>query len=111
MHTNRQSVQLYLQALGSADFSEVPFADQAEFHSPMLAEPLRGSGSLVAGLTEAAGGMSDVEVVQLIVEGDHASARIRFTAGDARVEVCDWFDCREGEITAVHAFYDPRPFL
>ena len=111
MSSTRDLINSYLQALATARFGDVPFASEAEFYSPMLDEPLRGSEALVAGLEQAAGGMVDVELVDLVVEGDRASARIHFTAAGTRVEVCDWFECRDGEIASVRAFYDPRPFL
>lgn len=87
--STRESVHEYVRALQTADFAAVRFTEDAEFVSPLLDQPMRGGEALRDGLQQAAAGMGEVELVELIVEGDRAAARIRFSAEGARVEVCD----------------------
>lgn len=101
----------YLAALRARDFGEVPFAAEATFDAPLLEEPLRGRDTLVAVLTEAAGTMQDIQEIFRVVQGDRASSIFRYTTDGARHEVCDCFTVINGEIAAIQAFFDPRPFL
>jgi glyoxylase I family protein len=103
-------VDAYLGGLARRDLSDVPFAPDVTFESP-LSPPITGAArvrELLEGLFPAING---VHVRRHIAQGDRVATRFDLDTTFGVVPVLDNFHVVGGQLKEIRPFYDPRPLL
>lgn len=102
------AVESYLHGLKNKDLSNVPFASDVTFESPLSPE-LVGAEAVIEFLTGLFPAIKDIRVKQHIVEGEYAAMRFDFETTFGLIPVFDCFRVTGGKIKQIRPFYDPRP--
>ena len=100
-------VEAYLTGLGKKDFTNVPFAPDVTYESPLTAK-LTGQEA-IAFLEGVFPVVKGVEIRQHIVEGEYVATVFDFDTVHGVIPVFDCFRVAGGMLKAIHPFYDPRP--
>ena len=114
----RRYPELYFEALGRKDLSQVPYADDAILWAPLgpdgLDEPIEGKEAILAFLNGVLPILGKVEVKNLFSSGEWAGGRAFIHLDQPRggmLRVNDVFRIRNGKIVEQENHYDPRPAL
>lgn len=103
-------VERYLKGLREKDLSEVPFAPDVVFESP-LSPQVTGAApvqELLAGLFPA---IRDVRIHRHIAEGEYVATLFDLDTVFGVIPVFDCFRIVDGQVRQIRPFYDPRPIL
>ncbi len=101
-------VEGYLDGLRKKDLSEVAFAPDVTFESPLSAK-LIGEQAVVDFLTGLFPAIRDIRVKQHIVEGEYVATVFDFDTTFGVIPVLDCFRISNGKLKQIRPFYDPRP--
>src|SRR5438067_1923953 len=115
--TTLETVQLYYDRLGQRAGWEELFADELLFTS--LTSPVKrldGKGSFLQATRRFYGSIGSLEVRELVVEGDHACALVRYevrppTGGPAfESHVAEFFMVKDERIATFSICFDTAPY-
>lgn len=101
-------VEGYLDGLRKKDLSEVAFAPDVTFESPLSAK-LIGEQAVADFLTGLFPAIRDIRVKQHIVEGEYVATVFDFDTTFGVIPVFDCFRVSNGKLKQIRPFYDPRP--
>ena len=105
---NRQEkvavVESYINGLGKGDFSDVPFADNVTYESPLSKKTGREAINFLAGLFPLIQG---VEIRQHIVEDDYIATLFHLRTANGVTAVFDRFRVVDGKLREINPYYDP----
>jgi hypothetical protein len=101
-------VEAYLTGPKNKDLSNVPFAKDVTFESP-LSPRLVGAESVIEFLNGLFPAIKDVRVKQHIVEGEYVATLFDFDTTFGVIPIFDCFRVSGGEIKQISPYYDPRP--
>ena len=99
-------VEAYLMGLGKRDFTNVPFASDVTYESPLT--PKLAGHEAIEFLEGVFPVVKGVEIKQHIVEGEYVATLFDFDTVHGVIHVFDRFRVADGELKAIHPFYDPR---
>ena len=109
--SNIEVVDSYLNLLKSHDLTKAPFADDIVYESPTLDTPIRGRQHVIRHMQAYLPAMHDVKVVRHISEDDHVATLWKFYSAFGLSHLFQFVCIRDGLITDLRFFWDPRPFL
>ena len=105
---NRQEkvavVESYINGLGKGDFSDVPFADNVTYESPLSKKTGQEAINFLAGLFPLIRG---VEIRQHIVEDDYIATLFNLRTANGVTAVFDRFRVVDGKLREINPYYDP----
>ena len=102
---NVEVVESYIHGLGKGDFSDVPFADDVSYESPMIERRVGDDAiGFLSGLFPI---IRSVEIVQHIVEGEHVATVFKLRTPNGETLIFDKFKVVDGKLTEIDAYYDP----
>ena len=95
----------YITGLGSGDFSDVPFAEDVSYESP-LTPRIQGQKAIdfLSGLFPL---MRGSEILQHIVEGEYVASLFILHTPNGKTHVFDKFRVIEGKLKEINPYYDP----
>jgi hypothetical protein len=103
-------VEAYLNALRTRDLSLAPFADDLKFE-----DSVAGKGADAENFKAAIEGfmpaINNVRVIQHVCEDDYVITHWEVDAVFGIIPILEKFRIRDGKISELIAFYDPRPVL
>ena len=98
-------VESYIRGLGAGDFSEVPFADNVTYESPLT--PRKTGQEAIDFLSGLFPLMRGVEIGQHIVEGEYVATVFHLRTPNGVTTVFDKFRVADGELKEINPYYDP----
>ena len=101
-------VEGYLDGLRKKDLSDVAFAPDVTFESPLSAK-LSGEQAVTAFITGLFPAIRDIRVKRHIVEGEYVATLFDFDTTFGVIPVFDCFRISKGKLTEIRPYYDPRP--
>lgn len=101
-------VEDYLDGLRRKDLSQIAFAPDVTFESP-LSPKLTGERAVVGFLSGLLPAIKDIRVKQHIVEGEYVATVFDFDTTFGVIPVFDCFRVSDGKLIQIRPFYDPRP--
>jgi hypothetical protein len=101
-------VEGYLEGLKTKDLTQVAFAGDVTFESP-LSPKLVGRQAVVDFLSGMFPAIKDIRIKQHIVEGEYVATLFDFDTTFGVIPVFDCFRVSNGALTQIRPFYDPRP--
>ncbi len=104
-----QVVEQYIDAVRHNDSSALPLSPDAVCVFPM--NTYRGLAEFQRGLQEFARILKSIEVIRLIVDGEHCVAILNIDTVFGPIPFAEHIEVRNGEIVAIRGYYDPRPML
>lgn len=104
------AVDAYLRGLARKDLSEVPFAPDVTFESP-LSPPVTGAARVRALLEGMFPAIKDVRVREHITQGDRVATRFDLDTTFGVIPVLDNIHVAGGQLKSIRPFYDPRPLV
>jgi glyoxylase I family protein len=105
-----RAADAYLAGLARKDLSQVPFAADVTFESPLSPET-RGAARVRALLEGLFPAIKGVRVVQHICQGEYVATRFDLETTFGVLPVLDRLHVAGGELKAIRPFYDPRLLL
>lgn len=107
---NIETVEKYLHSLKNRDLSLAPFADDLEFEDP-IAGKHSGAENFKAFLEGFLPAINDVKIFRHICEDDTVVTHFEVDAIFGIIPILELFRVKDGKITEIRGFYDPRPVL
>lgn len=102
----RQIIERYIDGINSGEVAGIPLTDDVEFQGAMLAEPKIGAPAVRQHLADIAP-FADLELVELIIDGDAAAAMIELqTVTGQTLMGLGLFRFRDGAICDHRSFTD-----
>ena len=98
-------VESYIHGLGDGDFSNVPFADDVSYESPL--SPQRTGRDAIEFLSALFPIMRGAEVQQHIVEDDYVATVFHLRTPNGVTAVFDKFRVVDGRLKEINPYYDP----
>jgi hypothetical protein len=95
----------YITGLGSGDFSDVSFAEDISYESP-LTPRVQGQEAIdfLSGLFPL---MRGSEILQHIVEGEYIASLFILHTPNGKTHLFDKFRVIEGKLKEINPYYDP----
>lgn len=107
---NIKVVEAYLEALRIKDLSLAPFTDDLKFEDS-VAEKGVGAENFKAAIEGFLPAINGVKIIQHICEDDYVVTHWEVDAVFGIIPILEKFRVRDGKISELCAFYDPRPVL
>jgi uncharacterized protein (TIGR02246 family) len=104
-----QVVEGYIDAVRRNDASAVPFHPDVVCEFPM--NTYRGAASFREGLAQFASIMKSIEVVRLVVDGEHCVAIVNIDTIFGLIPFAEHIHVANREILSIRGYCDPRPML
>ena len=104
-----QIVEKYIDAVRSNDASEVPLHPDVVCEFPM--NTYRGAASFRQGLDQFALIMKSIDVIRLVVDGEHCVAIVNIDTVFGLIPFAEHIHVSNGEIVSIRGYCDPRPML
>jgi ketosteroid isomerase-like protein len=104
-----QVVEQYINAVRRNDASALPLHPDAVCEFPT--NTYRGATAFQQGLNEFARIVKSIDVVRLIVDGDHCVAIIRIDTVFGPIPFAEHIHVVDGRIVSIRGYCDPRPML
>jgi ketosteroid isomerase-like protein len=104
-----QVVERYIDAVRRNDASAVPLHPDAVCEFPT--NTYRGAAAFRQGLAQFASIMKSIEVIRLIVDGEHCVAIVNIDTIFGLIPFAEHIHVAEGEILSIRGYCDPRPML
>ena len=104
-----QVVEQYIDAVRRNDASALPLHPDAVCEFPT--NTYRGAAAFHQGLNEFARIMKSIDVVRLIVDGDHCVAIVRIDTVFGLIPFAEHIHVVDGRIVSIRGYCDPRPML
>ena len=101
-------VERYLDALRTGQLTDVPFAPDVTFESPLTAQ-VTGRDAVLEALRGILPAVLDVTVRHHIADGEYVASRFELKTSFGPIDVFDRFRVVNGLLAEVRPFYDPRP--
>lgn len=102
----RQTIEHYVDSITSGDVESIPLTVDTEFQGAMMPQAVRGEAAVREHLRQVAP-FIDMQVQQLIVEGDHAAAWLKLQGiNGLEIQGAAFFEVRNGAIARNRAFFD-----
>ena len=98
-------VESYIHGLGKGDFSNVPFADDVSYESPLT--PERTGQAAIAFLSALFPIMRGADVQQHIVEGEYVATVFQLRTPNGVTTVFDKFRVVDGQLKEINPYYGP----
>jgi SnoaL-like domain len=99
----------YIDGYKTGDWGKVRFAADVTFEGP-LKGPIHGESLVRTFLSTVRA--KDVRVKRQIIDGQLACVLADFETPDGTtVPFCEFFRIRDGEITEIRPYFDPRPLI
>jgi ketosteroid isomerase-like protein len=98
-----------LEAWTGGDFETLRsvLADDVSFLGPL--GETQGADAYVAGIRGFAAMVERAEIHEVIADGDQAVLIYDLVTPRASLPTAGWYRVRDGKVTSVRAFFDPRP--
>ena len=108
---NIKIVESYLNALRKKDLSLcAAFADDLEFADP-IAGKAAGAENLRAFLAGFLPAINDLQIYDYVCEGEYVVAHFAVDTVFGIIPILEKFRVRNGKISELFGFYDPRPII
>jgi ketosteroid isomerase-like protein len=104
-----QVVEKYIDAVRRNDASAVPLHPDAVCEFPT--NTYRGAEAFRQGLAQFASIMKSIEVIRLIVDGEHCVAIVNIDTIFGLILFAEHIHVANGEIVSIRGYCDPRPML
>jgi ketosteroid isomerase-like protein len=104
-----QVVEQYIDAVRRHDASALPLHPDAVCEFPTTT--YRGAESFRKGLADFARIMKGIDVVRLIVDGEHCVAIVNIDTVFGVIPFAEHLHVSNGQIVAIRGYCDPRPML
>jgi hypothetical protein len=98
----------YLEGLSAKDLSQVPFAPDVTFESPITPR-LTGIQSVLEFLEGVFSVIKAVRVQQCVADGEYVVAHFELDTTYGLIPVTDRIGIVDGQIAELRPYYDPRP--
>jgi hypothetical protein len=102
-------VERYIDAVRRNDASALPLNPDAVCEFPT--NTYRGAASFQQGLDQFARIMKSIDVLRLVVDGEHSVAILKIDTVFGPIPFAEHIHVTDGEIVSIHGYYDPRPML
>ncbi len=106
-NSNVIAVESYINGLRNKDLSNVPFAPDVTFESPLTLK-LFGRERVVEFLSDLFPVIRDIRIKQHICEGDYVATVFDFDTSFGVIPVFDCFRVSDGRLKEIRPYYDPR---
>jgi hypothetical protein len=103
-----QPVERYLNGLAAKDLSNVPFAGDVSFESP-LSPKLNGVKAVTEFLHGVFPVLQGVTLKRFVVEAPYVVGVFDLQTKFGTIPACDVFRVEGGKLKEIRPFYDPRP--
>jgi ketosteroid isomerase-like protein len=104
-----QVVEKYIDAVRRNDASALPLHPDVVCEFPT--NTYRGAASFRRGLDQFARILKSIEVIRLIVDGEHCVAILNIDTVFGRIPFAEHIQVANGEIVSIRGYCDPRPML
>jgi hypothetical protein len=104
-----QVVETYIDSLRRNDPSSAPLHPEIVCEFPT--NTYRGAASFRQGLTQFASIMKSIEVIRLVVDGEHCVAIVNIDTIFGLIPFAEHIHVANGEILSIRGYCDPRPML
>jgi hypothetical protein len=104
-----QVVERYIDAVRRNDASALPLHPDAVCEFPT--NTYRGAASFRQGLDQFASIMKSIEVIRLVVDGEHCVALLNIDTVFGLIPFAEHIRVSNGEIVSIRGYCDPRPML
>jgi ketosteroid isomerase-like protein len=104
-----QVVERYIDAVRRNDASALPLHPDAVCEFPT--NTYRGAASFRQGLEQFALIMKSIDVVRLVVDGEHCVAIVNIDTVFGSIPFAEHIHVTNGEIMSIRGYCDPRPML
>ena len=104
-----QVVETYIDAVRRNDPSALPLHPDAVCVLPT--NTYRGADSLRQGLAQFASIMKSIDVIRLVVDGEHCVAIVNIDTIFGMIPFAEHIHVAKGEILSIRGYCDPRPML
>jgi hypothetical protein len=98
-------VESYIYGLGNGDFSQVPFADDVSYESPLT--PKRTGKDAIDFLAALFPIIRGAEIQQHIVEGEYIATVFHLRTPNGVTAIFDKFRVADGTLKEINPYYDP----
>ena len=105
----RQVVEQYIDAVRRNDASALPLHPDVVGEFPL--NTYRGADAYRKGLDDFARVLKNIEVIRLIVDGEHSVAILNIDTIFGRIPFAEHMHVQNGQIVSIRGYYDPRPIL
>jgi Domain of unknown function (DUF4904) len=103
-------LEAYIDGYKSGDYGKVRFAADVTFEGPLTNGKIVGKPAVQRFLSNAHA--KDVRVKRQIIDGQFACVLADFESTEGIVvPFCEFFRIRNGEISEIRPYFDPRPFV
>lgn len=103
-----ETVESYFRALNAKDLSQVSFAPDVVFESPITPR-LTGIRSVLEFLEGVLSVIKEVRVKQCVADGEYVAVRFELDTVYGLIPASDRIRITNGEIKELRPYYDPRP--
>jgi hypothetical protein len=104
-----QVVEKYIDAVRRNDASALPLNRDAVCEFPT--NTYRGAAAFQQGLDQFARIMKSIDVIRLVVDGEHCVAIINIETVFGSIPFAEHIHVTNGEIVSIRGYCDPRPML
>jgi ketosteroid isomerase-like protein len=104
-----QVVEQYIDAVRHNDASDLPLHPDAVCEFPT--NTYRGAASFRKGLDDFALIMKSIEVIRLVVDGEHCVAIVNIDTAFGVIPFAEHIHVANGQIVSIRGYCDPRPML
>jgi hypothetical protein len=104
-----QVVETYIDAVRRNDPSALPLHPDAVCVFPT--NTYRGAASFRQGLAQFASIMKSIDVIRLVVDGEHCVALVNIDTIFGMIPFAEHIHVANGEIVSIRGYCDPRPML
>jgi len=104
-----QVVEQYIDAVRRNDASALPLHPDAVCEFPT--NTYRGAASFRKGLDDFARIMKSIEVIRLVVDGEHCVAIVNIDTVFGVIPFAEHIHVANGQIVSIRGYCDPRPML
>lgn len=104
-----QVVEQYIDAVRRNDASALPLHPDAVCEFPT--NSYRGAASFRQGLDQFARIMKSIDVIQLVVDGEHCVAIVNIDTVFGLIPFAEHIHVANGKIVSIRGYCDPRPML
>jgi len=104
-----QVVEQYIDAVRHNDASALPLHPDAVCEFPT--NTYRGAASFRTGLEDFARIMKSIEVIRLVVDGEHCVAIVNIDTIFGVIPFAEHINVANGQIVSIRGYCDPRPML
>jgi hypothetical protein len=104
-----QVIEQYIDAVRHNRASALPLHPDAVCEFPT--STYRGAASFQKGLDDFSRVMKSIEVIRLVVDGEHCVAILNIDTLFGIIPFAEYIHVANGQIVSIRGYYDPRPML